>query len=49
MYVSASKKVLKHAEKRSRSKEDRVERAEMNWKILKAESVSPESISDTDL
>ena len=43
------RRVLKHAEKRGRSKEDRVERDEKKRRKLKAESVSPESISDTDL
>ena len=41
--------VLKHAEKRRRSKEDRIETDERRRRKLEAESVSPESISDTNL
>ena len=40
---------MKHAEKGSRSKEARVEKDEQKRRKLKAESVSPESISDADL
>ena len=42
-------RVLNHAEKRRRSKEDRIARYEKKMRKLKAESVSRESISDTDL
>ena len=38
-----------HARKRSRSKEGRTERDEKKRRKQKAESVSPESISDTDV
>ena len=40
---------MKHAEKRSRSKEARIEKVEEKRSKMKAESVSPESMSDTDL
>ena len=43
------RRISKHAEKRSRSKEDRNEKDEKRRRKLKAESVSRESISDTDL
>ena len=43
------KKVVKHAEKRSRSNEDRTEREGKRRRKLKAESVSLASIFDTDL
>ena len=43
------RRILKHAEKRSRSKEDRVERDVKKRKISKAESMSAESISDSEL
>ena len=39
----------KHAEKRSLSKEDRVERDDKKRRKLKAEFASPESMSDIDL
>ena len=43
------RKVMKHAERRSRSKEDRIEGEGTRRRKLKAECVSPASISDTDL
>ena len=43
------RRILKHAGKRSRSKEDRIEKDEKRRRKLKAESVSRESIFDTDL
>ena len=41
--------LIEHAGKRSRSKEDRIEKEEKIKRKLKAETVSQESISDTDL
>ena len=38
-------RVLKHAEKRSRCKEGRIDKDEKKRRKMKAESVSPESIS----
>ena len=43
------RRILKHAEKSSRSKVDRIGKDEKRRRKLKAESVSGESISDTDL
>ena len=43
------RRVLKHAEKRSRSTEGKIEKDEKKRRKLKAESVGLESISDTDL
>ena len=43
------RRVLKHAEKRNRSKEGRIAKDEKKRRKMKVESVSPESISDTDL
>ena len=43
------RRVLKHAERRSRSKEARIEKDEKKKRKMKAECVSFESISNTDL
>ena len=43
------RRVLKHAKKGSRSKEDTIDRDEKKRRKLKSESVSLESMSDTDL
>ena len=43
------RRAMKHAEKRSRSKEARIEKVKRKRRMMKAESVSLESISDTDL
>ena len=42
-------RILKHAERRSRSKEDRVERDVKKRRNSKAESMIAESISDSEL
>ena len=43
------RRILKHVGKSSRSKVDRIGKDEKRRRKLKAESVSGESISDTDL